>query len=285
MGLLAAGLAVCLPGCGRGGTLRTDVSEVMLPGIQAGDGNYSIGRMMADLRHEQAALRGLQHDGSPTVKVDPCMQSSSSVEEVARSIASNLAEWEEHCRELDSAGWMNGIPSETASEPASPSSFVDQDSAKQSSEVRRKHAVEYVNCQMRIALLESRLEKAGDSDREVLTKKLEQARAALQAVDAACEAEIELQNRLPQAATSEPQNPGDTESWSMSKLGPTDRPEDYPINKSVNEIRTDAKRQEVWGRSYGSPAEGYGKAIADTCENIDRAILLLERSKNDLKDK
>lgn len=55
--------------------------------------------------------------------------------------------------------------------------------------VRRRHSTEYVNLQIRTAVLETRLATADEAERKLLSAKLEQVKAEMRIVDAACKEE------------------------------------------------------------------------------------------------
>jgi hypothetical protein len=109
-------------------------------------------------------------------------------DEIAVRMAHDLAEWEASKADLASAhretpasggphAASNGGVTKPGVAPFDPSDLA---------EARRRRSVECLNSQLRVAILEQRLDSAKESEKEAISAKLVQARDDLKVVDAAC---------------------------------------------------------------------------------------------------
>jgi|GEM_PF-5102569 len=110
--------------------------------------------------------------------------------EIEREIAVMRAEWETH-RGIVSADSAASAPSELGQQTAD-SRRDDIQVTDRMLAVERKYAPMYLNCRIRIRVLESRMADASGSALDALRGKLEQARRELAALDKARAEEIEL---------------------------------------------------------------------------------------------
>ena len=115
-------------------------------------------------------------------------------DEIAGRMADDLAEWEalradlasahrEPSLQMKSAAATNGAAGKSEVVLFDPSDLVA---------ARRRHSVEWLNSQLRVAILEQRLDTADESEKLVISARLVQAKDDLKAVDGACEKEAVL---------------------------------------------------------------------------------------------
>lgn len=111
--------------------------------------------------------------------------------EIERDMAEMRAEWETRSREMTSVSSVLPSSAELNRQPAGPKP-EDIRVTDGMLEVERRYAPRYLNCRIRIRLLESRLADASGPPRDALLRKLEDAEAELAEVDKAYTAEIEV---------------------------------------------------------------------------------------------
>jgi len=158
------------------------------------------GAFPLDLRvpHLQAAGPGPGRE-----RPRPVGSPSSFAGEIEREIAAVRDEWETRRREMAS----NRAPSatlDTADGFSSPPEPVFARVTEPMLDVERKYAPQFLNCRLRVRLLEARLAEAVGNDREYLSRRLEEAGASLAKVEAAYAGEMELARLETEMQVSEP---------------------------------------------------------------------------------
>jgi len=111
--------------------------------------------------------------------------------EIERDMAEMRAEWETRSREMTPVSSVLPSSAELNRQPAG-TKPEDIRITDRMLEVERRYAPRYLNCRIRIRLLESRLADASGPPRDALLRKLEDAKAELAGVDEAYTAEIEI---------------------------------------------------------------------------------------------
>lgn len=119
------------------------------------------------------------------------MEAPDAAAEIERDMAQMRAEWETRSREMTSVSSVLPSSAELSRQPAGPKP-EDIRITDRMLEVERRYAPRYLNCRIRIRLLESRLADASGPPRDALLRKLEDAKAELAEVDKAYTAEIEV---------------------------------------------------------------------------------------------
>ena len=109
--------------------------------------------------------------------------------EIESEMAGMRAEWSERRREMRSVSTVLPASGELGVQPAGPEDIRVTDRMLA---VERKYAPQYVNCRIRIRLLESSLTDASGPTRDALLRKLEHARSELADVDKAYKSELEI---------------------------------------------------------------------------------------------
>jgi hypothetical protein len=141
-------------------------------------------------KHRRTPATGLQQWSARIPEAGPVLpaKSSAASDKIARRIGDDLREWE------DSRAERSRAPSEhtpsagptTAPQPTAADAGSGQADLPYLLAARRKHSTEYLNAGLRIAVLEARVISADESERKVVTARLEQAKADLKAIDALC---------------------------------------------------------------------------------------------------
>ena len=169
-------------GCGKNRSAWVGIDELKTPArpsVQAGRLDYA----------GSGINRGLRLGGwkSTAIRADSAQTGKPATDEITRGIAKHQKDWEEYRSELAAQSRVQGSNATitAAVEKRPPAADkLDADSLV-SPAVRRGHVAEYVNLQMRIAVLEARLASAKESEQKLVAVKLEQARSDLRAIDAA----------------------------------------------------------------------------------------------------
>ncbi len=110
--------------------------------------------------------------------------------DIEREMADARAEWEARGREMRSD--LAVLPASSELGARADSKASDLLVTDRMLAIERKYAPRYLNCRIRIRLLESRLADASGAPKDVLLRKLELAKTELAAVDKAYAAEIEI---------------------------------------------------------------------------------------------
>lgn len=180
VGVFAAILIVLTAGCGRNGTTWTGIREVRPPA------NVPFGTV----RSMQAAkpLAVVRATGGKLG--DILMPAHPVADEITQKIADNRAYWNDYQSGLCEQPRIFESGTREAVEPtpvlAPPPLKPEPEIAPA---VRLKHRDEFVNLQLRIAVLESRLAASGETGNQELTTKLEDAKERLRSLNAQCVAE------------------------------------------------------------------------------------------------
>lgn len=212
IGLWAAAVMLWPAGCGRNESALVNTSEVKSPARWWVESASRFGSARADVRRKRADVEAARKISGeePTVALSHTKPGKTS-REIARRIADTLEEWESYQGELSAEPQRqirNGeYPPNGRTKVAAIARIEDEAEQADPQSVmaaRRRHSAEYLNWQIRVALLESRLAAAGESEGRILSGKLEQARAALKAVDEACQAEAKNRPGSPEGTTSGP---------------------------------------------------------------------------------
>ena len=130
---------------------------------------------------EESDIRRIRADGNNE------FEAPDAAAEIERDMAEMRAEWETRSREMTSVSSVPPSSAELNWQSAGPKPVTDR-----MLEVERRYAPRYLNCRIRIRLLESRLVDASGPPRDALLRKLEDAKAELAEVDKAYTAEIEI---------------------------------------------------------------------------------------------
>ena len=180
LGVLAVA-AFAVAGCGKGGVSWVDPlgtkrpnewtasTHVIRPTQMAGP---SLGRAQAyRAEFERAAVR---RDARGKIE--------RRIQDDLRAWEASVAEAADSAREHEARKQAEKKPNGAATKPP-PAPFDPEDLAA----ARRDRSVEVLNAQLRVAILQSRLDAASEVERAAITTKLDEAKSALRAVDSACE--------------------------------------------------------------------------------------------------
>ena len=277
IGLLAVALAICLPGCSKNKLAAIDISAVRSAGRQTTRADNRNDSLMGDLQRERTLLEALRHDDT-RLNVDRNIGTSKAARDIADRISDRLADWDAYRIELSTSSRLQSTPEKSAQWTAPTEANGEQIKAQDTSAIRRKYSADNINLHMRIALLESRLAAANEQDKKLLGEKLSQAKAALDAVDEAYQTEIK------QYESSVEVSPESTPIIEAGSANAADqRPAgEYSISPRMRNFYSNAEPMMSGARLVRTSADaGYRKTLADTCNSIDQALLLLRRPKAD----
>jgi hypothetical protein len=261
--MLAA--AISIGGCARNAPKQMDISVAGQQHLSSTD------KSMSALLQERAALDDIrQRVRSEAVDTDNFREYVSASGQIAERISAGIEEWER-------------LADQAAAAPKSP--VLDQVNKApnlvkftplpaEEIEIRRRYAQQSLNLHIRAQLLESRLASAGESERQNLASKLEQAKAAIQQLDDRCLTEISGLGASAgpakvDAVDSTPVEPlqaklsadgkivaDATHLCSMFELG------------MINQVRLPPI-------DLGGSSE-FGRQLSDTCRSVDRAVALFK---------
>lgn len=266
IGLLAVALTICLPGCSKNKLAAIDISAVRSAGRQTTRADNRTDSLMGDLQRERTLLEALRHDGIK-LNVDRNIGTSKAARDIADRISDRLADWDVYRTELSTSSRLQSAPEKSAQWTEANG---EQIKAQDTSAIRRKYSADNINLHMRIALLESRLAAANEHDKKLLGEKLSQTKAALDAVDEAYQAEIK---QLERTAEESPKPTPTIEVVSAYE---------HSISPRMRNFYSNAEPVMSGARLVSTSSDtGYRKTLANTCNSIDQALLLLRRSKAD----
>ncbi len=197
-------IVLWLAGCGKDRAARIEAPETKPPDrwwVESADRLSST----AATQHKGAAREALRrkNSGEQAIPV-PAARPPRAWEEIARRAGNTFREWEDYRLELATAVRPHTTTSEAAADIADKEHGGERVDLQNAMAAKRRHSAEYFNWQIRVALLESRLAAASESERTILGEKLERAKAALRAVDEICEAEARSSSEPKKEASSKP---------------------------------------------------------------------------------
>ncbi len=193
LGILAAVTVIHGAGCNANRTAWVDIQELKAPRRPAIAARHGIsGSNVLQSRASDPA----KHNGATSI-------GKPASDEISRRIAEDRKGWEEYHTDASSQPQLRrsgATPTSAEENPAAEGKHTSR--LVISPAVRRRHSAEYVNLQLRIAVLEARIASAGDSERKTDTLKLEKAKADLRAMETSCAEETQA------TANAEPSSEG-----------------------------------------------------------------------------
>lgn len=189
--ILAVVVMVSVSGCDKSRSAWVGIEELKPPkepNIRAGQLSFP----GADIRSHAVDVEAQRWKSLPDQhKTDAGAASRGASDEIGRRIDGSAKDWKEYIDRLSSQPLIYESDTKPAqsTDGAGPATGREDDVALISPAVRRNHAEEYVNLQLRIAILEKRMASAGEPEQKSLAAKLEQAKAEMKALDAVCKEE------------------------------------------------------------------------------------------------
>lgn len=197
-------IVLCSAGCSKDRAARIEAPEAKPPDrswVESADRLSST----AATQHKGTAWEALRRKSSGEQAIPvPAARPPRAWEEITRRAGNTFREWEDYRLELATAVRPHTTISEAAVGIADKEHAAERVDLQSAMAAKRRHSAEYFNWQIRVALLESRLAAASESERTILGEKLERAKAALRAVDEICEAEARSSSELEKEASSKP---------------------------------------------------------------------------------
>ena len=193
-GVCTIAVTFFLAGCGKTGSSWVDTQGTKPPsGWIVSAELTAVGNAAEHRRTPATGLRQWRAGLAEAGPVHPARSAGAS-DEIARRIGDDLTEWEDSRAETASspqAHTSNAGPT-TAPQPTASDAGSGQSDLPYVLAARRKHSTEYLNARLRIAVLEARVSSADESERKVVTARLERANADLKAIDALCREEASI---------------------------------------------------------------------------------------------
>jgi hypothetical protein len=228
------------------------------------------------------ALGNLSGSG-PGLRDDLQSESPASFEAIAHRISNDR-------EEVETALWTEYAESSASNspivvEPKTSRPVIEAQGPPIEFEVQRSRVADYFNSRLRVALLESRLAAADESERGTLSSRLSRAKSDLEALEEACRAEAQSRTGSREVAVSKPQPPVIPRVMLSSRIAEPDERADSSDGISLESSFSDKRIREGFSfrQDDEPPAHLAGnvdwkKALADTRRSIDRAMAALRNS-------
>lgn len=263
--------AVYAAGCTAHSARVDRRSRDSVSGVEKTLGVRSRNSLVAELREQKHSLGLVDFEGFTLGKwASERSQATSTEEQILDRIASSVSRWGEY-RERMVAGYERTENSRVVSSVAPVAQQAATDGLLA---VRQSHAVELLNAQMRVGLLEARKAKSDGVYGQLLDEKLARAKADMDALEMACKAEIERRTQ------SEPENASVTEGTEAEantvetvELAESNRaaPQGPDIVWSAGKTLVTSRDERPALRPVAYPP-GYKGKLLNTCESIDRVV-------------
>jgi len=187
-GVCAIAVTFFLAGCGKTGSSWVDTQGTKPPsGWIVSAELPAVGKAA---EHRRTPATGLQQWRAGLAEAGPVhpARSAGASDEIARRIGDDLSQWKDSRAEMSPATpeHMPSAGPTTAPQPTASDAGSGQSDLPYVLAARRKHSTEYMNAGLRIAVLEARVSSADESERKIVSAKLDQAKADLKAIDALC---------------------------------------------------------------------------------------------------
>lgn len=187
-GVCTIAVTFFLAGCGKTGSSWVDTQGTEPPSVWIASAQLPAVEKATE--HRRRPVTGMWQSRATGPGVGPVVptMSPSASDEIARRIGDDLSEWESSQAERSQSPseHAGSVGPTIAPQPTTSDAGSGQSDLPYVLAAKRKHSAEYLNAELRIAILEARVSSADESERQLISPKLERAKADLKAIDAIC---------------------------------------------------------------------------------------------------